>query len=189
VKRIAIFASGTGTNALKILEHLHGSTEMQVALLLTNKPDAPVVSIFENRGIDIEVVDRQSFYHSEKILYDLRKKRIDFIVLAGFLWLLPYNLVNVCEKRIINIHPALLPKFGGKGMYGMKVHEAVRAANEEESGITIHYVDERYDKGAVIFQAKCKVSAKDTPQDIAHKVQKLEHEYFPKIVEKLVRQA
>lgn len=185
---IAIFASGTGTNARKILAHFEGSTEVRVALIVSNRKDAPVLRAAEERGIDTLVIDRASFYDSASILEALNKYAIELIVLAGFLWLLPPYLVKAYHRRIINIHPALLPKFGGKGMYGHHVHEAVLNAGEKESGITIHLVDEEYDRGQALFQARCPVDAGDTPESLAGKVQLLEHHYFPLIIDQYIKE-
>lgn len=186
MKKIAIFASGAGSNARKIHEHFKQNAKVSVNIIVSNKPDAPVLEFAKNQKIDTQVIDRQSFYHSEKILYELQKREIDLIVLAGFLWLVPEYLVRGFENRIINIHPALLPKFGGKGMYGANVHRAVKAAGETETGITIHFVNEKFDDGAIIFRASCAVDETDTPESIAQKVHSLEHRYFPKVIEKLL---
>jgi phosphoribosylglycinamide formyltransferase-1 len=160
----------------------------KVALVISNKRDAPVLKMAEENGIDRLVIDRDYFYNSEEILTKLSEYNIDFIALAGFLWLIPEYLVQAFDKKIINIHPALLPKYGGKGMYGHHVHRAVKAAGETESGITIHYVNTKYDEGDIIFQASCALDKDDNPEEIARKVLALEHEYFPRIVEKLIEQ-
>lgn len=168
------------------MEYFQGSSDAQVSLLVCNKPDAPVLAIAESFGIDQALINRHGFYETNDLLDVLEKYGVDFIVLAGFLWLLPPYLVQEYSGRIVNIHPALLPKFGGKGMYGKHVHEAVVAAGETESGITIHQVDERYDEGQIVFQARCPVSADDTPADVARKVQQLEHRYYPEIIGQLL---
>ncbi|MFN7116774.1 MAG: phosphoribosylglycinamide formyltransferase [Saprospiraceae bacterium] len=186
MKNLAIFASGTGSNAKKIIEYFRENSNINVCLVVSNKKDAPVLDIARMNGIETRIISRKDFYETEDLLQQLRAYNIDFIVLAGFLWLLPGYLVQAYPRRIVNIHPALLPKYGGKGMYGMNVHEAVKAAGELESGITIHYVDENYDEGDIIFQKKCVLDANDTSKDIAQKVQLLEHEYFPKIIEQLL---
>lgn len=187
MKNIAIFASGTGTNAKKIIEHFEDVEDITVRLIVSNKADAPVLGIARAHHIETLLLDRQTFYQTTRTLEQLRQADIDFIVLAGFLWLMPSYLVKAFEGKMINIHPALLPKYGGKGMYGMKVHQAVAEAGEERTGITIHYVNEVYDEGEIIFQAACSLSPRDTPQEIARKVQRLEHRYFPAVVEKVIR--
>lgn len=187
MKKIAIFASGTGSNAGKIIEHFRDSAEAQVVLVISNKKDAGVLDIAHKNGIPTHIIDRRAFYESETLLDTLRKAEIDLIVLAGFLWLIPAYLVRAYEKKIINIHPALLPKYGGKGMYGMHVHEAVKASGETESGITIHFVNEHYDEGDIILQERCTLSPQDSPTDIARKVLQLEHRHFPEVVHQLIR--
>ncbi len=184
---IAIFASGTGSNAEKIIDYFRANTQIQVALVISNKPDAKVLDMAAANKIPTLVIDRQSFYSNNKILSDLSSHNIDFIVLAGFLWLTPKYLVEAFNKRIINIHPALLPKYGGKGMYGHHVHEAVKKANEPETGITIHFVNEFYDEGTTIFQARCPINTDDSPADIAKKVLTLEHYHLPRVIEQLLR--
>ncbi len=186
MKKLAIFASGTGSNARRIIEYFSGSGMVEVALVLSNKKDAGVLEIARSHGIPAMVFDRKMFYETGEVLDALRVHHIDFIVLAGFLWLAPPPLIATFPQRMVNIHPALLPKYGGKGMYGMHVHEAVKAAGETETGITIHYVNEHYDKGDFVFQMRCAVLPEDTPADIARKVQQLEHQYFPEIIAKLV---
>lgn len=186
MKKIAIFASGTGSNALKIIEHFSTISDAQVSLIISNNPTAPVLDIAKNHNIPSLVINRTGFYKTEDILANLATKAIDFIVLAGFMWLVPPYLVAAFPNKIINIHPALLPKFGGKGMYGMNVHKAVYAAKETETGITIHYVNEQYDEGNIIFQAKCSLEPSDTPDLIALKIRQLEHDNFPLVIEKLV---
>lgn len=186
MQHLAIFASGIGSNARKIIEHFAGHPKIQVALIISNKPTAPVLNIAKEFGIDAHVIQRQDFYKTENILKKLHTYNIDFIVLAGFLWLVPQYLVQSFEKRIVNIHPALLPKYGGKGMYGMNVHQAVKRNQEQESGITIHYVNERYDEGSIIYQAKCHLSPTDQAEDIARKVRNLEHTHFAPIIEEVI---
>lgn len=183
---IAIFASGTGSNARKIIGYFKNSPDVRVALVVSNKKDAGVLDIAHEHGIPAQVIDRQMFYETEDLLGILKKHEIGFIVLAGFLWLIPSYLVKKFEKKMVNIHPALLPKFGGKGMYGARVHEAVKESGEAETGITIHWVNEHYDAGDIVFQAKCPVSPEDSPADIAHKVQQLEHQYFPAVIDRLL---
>ncbi len=185
--QLAIFASGTGSNARRLIEHFKNSEVAQVALVVSNKPDAGVLEIAREHNIPIHLISRQSFYETEEILDVLKEKSVDFVVLAGFLWLIPAYFVRAFPQKIINIHPALLPKYGGKGMYGMRVHEAVKAAGDAETGITIHYVNEQYDEGNTIFQANCTLTPDDLPADIARKVQLLEHRHFPEIIENLVK--
>jgi len=184
---IAIFASGTGSNARKIMEYFAENDRARVVLVVSNKPDAGVLDIAHEHHVPTYVIGRKDFYETEELLDVLDKYRVDFIALAGFLWLVPTYLVRAFLKRIVNIHPALLPKFGGKGMYGNRVHEAVKAAGEHETGITIHFVNEHYDEGDIVFQATCSVEPGDTPDTIAHKVLKLEHRYFPEVIENILR--
>lgn len=183
---IAIFASGAGSNARKIIEHFQQSDKARVALVVSNKREAGVNAIAAGHGIPVHLINRAAFYEADDLLSVLATYEIDFIVLAGFLWLVPPYLVRAFPRRMVNIHPALLPKYGGKGMYGMKVHEAVKAAGETETGITIHFVDEHYDAGDVIFQARCPVAPSDSPADIAQKVHALEHRHFPQIIEQII---
>ncbi len=187
LKRIAIFASGSGSNAQKIMEHFKRSKEAEVAIVLSNRADAYVLQRADNFEVPTHVFNREEFYHSQSVITLLKNLEIDLIVLAGFLWLIPENLLHEYPKRIINLHPALLPKFGGKGMFGSKVHEAVLAAGEKESGITIHYVDEHFDEGEVIYQAKCDVDAGDNAESLAYKVHQLEHTHLPRIIEDLLK--
>lgn len=151
--------------------------------MLANKPDIYALTRAENLGLESVVFDRDDFRNSDRVLNELKKRGIDYIVLAGFLWLIPANLTEAYRGRILNIHPALLPKYGGKGMYGDNVHRAVIEAGEKESGITIHHVNEKYDSGDIVFQAKVPVTPDDTPESLAAKIHELEYEYFPKIVE------
>ncbi len=185
---IAIFASGTGSNARRIMEHFQHSDAVRVRLVVSNKADAGVLDIAREMGVETLIIHRESFYRSAAIVEDLRSRHISFIVLAGFLWLVPAYLVQAFPRAIVNIHPALLPKFGGKGMYGAHVHEAVKLAGEMETGITIHFVDERYDEGQTIFQARCPVLTSDTAADIARRVLTLEHRHFPVVIEQLLMQ-
>ena len=185
--KIAIFCSGSGSNAQKIIEYFQHSKDIEVAVLMSNKPDAFALERAKALHIPTFVFNRNDFYHSELVLEELRKRKIDWIILAGFLWLIPENLVQNFPDKIINIHPALLPKFGGKGMFGMHVHQAVVANKEKESGISIHYVNAKYDEGNIIFQASCPLLPTDTPEEVAKKVQVLEHQHFPGIIEALIR--
>ena len=186
VKNIAILASGAGSNAQKILEYFSDRMDIAVRLIVSNKPEAGVLNIAKLASVDTLVVSRDSFYSSTDLLVELDKYNIDFIVLAGFLWLIPPYLIQHYPERIINIHPALLPKYGGKGMYGHFVHEAVHLAKETHSGITIHYVNEKYDEGSIVFQERCEILPSDQPEDIARKVQVLEHFYYPTVIDQLV---
>jgi phosphoribosylglycinamide formyltransferase 1 len=191
VKRIALFASGSGSNAEKIAAYLANQSEITISFVLSNNPKAGVIDR-ARRGFNAEqhvpvvLFDRKTFYETEQITQLLLNQEIDLIVLAGFMWLMPPGLVQAFPDKIINIHPALLPKFGGKGMYGHFVHEAVVAAGETESGITIHYVNEHYDEGQIIFQASCSVAPTDSPEDVARKIQVLEHEHYPRVVAELL---
>lgn len=186
MKRIAIFASGSGSNAEKIINYFQDNELVQVDLLLTNNPQAGIIERGRRLSIPTIIFDKKSFAKTDKIVEILKKQEIDWVILAGFLWLIPANLVKAYPNKIINIHPALLPKYGGKGMWGHFVHEAVHANKDTESGITIHYVNEHYDEGEVIFQAKCEIVEGDSPEDIAAKVQVLEHKHFPEVIEKLI---
>lgn len=182
---IAIFASGTGSNAVKIIEYFREKPHYQF-IVLSNKKDAPVLEKAQNLGIKTWTFGKQDFYENSKVLDILKEQKVDFVVLAGFLWLVPEHIVKHFTNKIINLHPALLPKYGGKGMFGHKVHEAVIQAKEKESGITIHYVNERYDEGSIIFQAQCQVNEGDTPESLASKIHALEHEHLPRVLEKLL---
>ena len=186
MKKIAIFASGKGSNARKIIEYFEDNENVDVRLIVSNKKNAGVLDMGPEFVIPTKILSRKEFYDTQTLVKDLKTYEIDLIVLAGFLWLIPDYLVRNFRRKIINIHPALLPKYGGKGMYGMNVHEAVHAAQEKESGITIHFVNNEYDKGAVIFQESCAIFPSDRPQDIADKVLKLEHQYFPRVIGKLL---
>ena len=183
---IAIFASGTGSNARKIIEYFAQNDRAQVVLVVSNKPDAGVLDIAQAHRIPTHVIGRKSFYETEDLLAVLDRHQVDFIALAGFLWLIPPYLVQAFSRKMVNIHPALLPKYGGKGMFGKHVHEAVKAAGEHETGITIHFVNEHYDEGDIVFQATCPIAPEDTPETIAHDVQQLEHRYFPEIIERIL---
>ena len=186
-KNIAIFASGSGTNAENIIRYFQENDLIRVALVLSNRSDAYVLERAYRLQVPSEVFLKEEWASGERILAVLDKHHIDFIVLAGFLVRVPEVLLHAYPNKIINIHPALLPKFGGKGMYGDRVHEAVVAAGETESGITIHYINEHYDEGDTVFQAKCPVLPDDSVADVAQKVHALEYEYYPLIIEKLLR--
>jgi phosphoribosylglycinamide formyltransferase-1 len=184
-KKIAVFASGAGTNAKKIITFFHNHESIIVRLIVCNKKGAGVIDVANANGVEVLMIAREKFLN-EGYVDQLQLFEIDFIVLAGFLWKIPQILIDHFRNKIINIHPSLLPKYGGKGMYGLKVHEAVIAAGETKSGITIHYVDEHYDNGDIIFQAECDVLKDDTADTLAFRVHSLEHEFFPKVIEKCV---
>lgn len=186
MKNIAIFASGTGSNATKFVEHFKAHDNIRISLIVSNKSSAKVLEMAAKNNIPTQVISRDYFYKSEKVLEDFAQYPIDYIVLAGFLWLIPAYLVKAFPKRIVNIHPALLPLYGGKGMYGHHVHEAVHKAQEKQSGMTIHYVNEHYDEGNIIFQATCNLTPEDTPQDIAQKVLQLEHQHYSTVIDRLL---
>lgn len=185
-KKIAIFASGSGSNAENIIRYFQKSDSVEVSLVLSNKSDAYVLERAHRLKVPCNVFPKEEWISGDEILAILQEYRIDFIVLAGFLVRVPDLILHAYPDKIINIHPALLPKFGGKGMYGDRVHEAVVAAGEKESGITIHYINENYDEGNTIFQATCPVLPNDTPDDVAEKVHALEYEHFPKIIELII---
>ncbi len=183
--KVAIFASGRGSNALKIIEHSASKTTFEVALIVSNKSEAPILLEAHAAGIPTLILEKERFYKTTEYSRLLKARGIDAIVLAGFLWLIPIHLIQSFEGKIINIHPSLLPKYGGKGMYGSHIHEAVSRAKERRTGITIHYVNEEYDKGKIILQACTQIDEHDTPAIIAQKVLRLEHYYFPRAVEGL----
>ena len=197
---VAIFASGTGTNAEKIIKRFNSpgkniqpnaindhSHNAKISLVVCNKPGAGVLQVAANANIETLIIEKEQFFRGDHYLPALKRNQIDFIILAGFLWKIPAELIKAYPNRIVNIHPALLPKHGGKGMYGNKVHEAVLAAGDKESGITIHYVDELYDHGNVIFQATCTVSQDDTAETLAQKIHSLEHLHYPRVLEELLQ--
>jgi phosphoribosylglycinamide formyltransferase-1 len=186
-KRIAIFASGSGSNAQKIMEHFKRSNDVEVSLVLTNNPDSFVLQRADNFEVPSHVFDKKEFYESDKVVTLIKNLNIDLIVLAGFLWLIPENLLTSFPNKIINIHPALLPKFGGKGMYGDRVHHAVLEAKEQESGITIHFVNSEFDEGEIIHQSRFRIEKEDDLKMIKFKVQQLEHHHFPKVIEGLIK--
>ena len=185
-QKIAIFASGSGSNAEQIALYFAQNANVEVALIFSNNPKAGVIERARRLHIPVVLFDKKTFYDTPKIIQILQNEQIDLIVLAGFMMLIPEALVKAFPNKIVNIHPALLPKFGGQGMYGHFVHQAVVAAGENESGITIHYVNEHYDEGTIIFQAKCPVLPTDTPDDVAQKIHVLEHRHYPEIIEKLI---
>jgi len=185
MKRIAIFVSGGGTNLQRIAEYFGGNKDVEISLVVCNNPNAYAMTRAEKLNIPCKLIDRTVF-KSENFARELAHMNLDLIVLAGFLWLIPNTIISLFPNKIINIHPALLPKYGGKGFYGEHVHEAVVAAHETESGITIHYVNEHYDSGNIIHQAKVKVSPDDTAETLAAKIHTLEYEYYPKVIENLL---
>ncbi|MCB0487289.1 MAG: phosphoribosylglycinamide formyltransferase [Cyclobacteriaceae bacterium] len=183
--RIAVFASGSGTNAERIFEHFKNHDSIEVALLLSNNAEAYALKRAANANVPSKIFSRQEFREGT-VLQWLKEAEITHIVLAGFLWLVPSELISSYSDRIINIHPALLPKYGGKGMYGSKVHEAVKLAEEKETGITIHLVNEKYDEGRTLFQTSVEISPTDTPDEIASKVHQLEYAHYPEVIEKWI---
>jgi len=185
MKRIVIFASGSGSNAENIYDYFSNNNLVDITYILTNNPNATVIERAKRLGVKYRVFDKEEFRSDIKFI-EFLKEAADLIVLAGFLWKIPESLIKAFPDKIINIHPALLPKYGGKGMYGMNVHKAVVANKELETGITIHYVNENYDEGAIIFQAKTPVLAADTPEDVVAKIHKLEFKHFPEIIEKVL---
>lgn len=183
---IAIFASGSGSNAENIATYFKENKQLNISLFMTNKPDAFVIQRAKKLGIPYEIFNKKDFYLSNNVLNILKQNEVEFVVLAGFLWLVPENLIDAYPKKIVNIHPALLPAYGGKGMFGDHVHRAVVENKEKETGITIHYVNKEYDKGDIIFQAKCPIEPTDTPEMIAAKVHELEYRYYPEVIERIL---
>jgi phosphoribosylglycinamide formyltransferase 1 len=186
--RIAIFASGSGSNAEKIIQYFSDHPSIEVVLLLSNNPTAFALARAKNYGVATQTFNRTEYSQGEVMLGWLKEKDVSHIVLAGFLWLIPSYLIQAFPEKIINIHPALLPNFGGKGMFGMKVHEAVKAAGEVETGITIHLVNEKYDDGKVVFQGRCAIDKTCSAEEIAEKVHALEYEHYPKEIERWIAQ-
>lgn len=203
ILKLAVFASGAGSNAEKIIASSHSSQslgtdflqkekreeeiEWKVSLIVCNNPNAGVLKIAADNGVQVLMIDKERFLHGDNYLAELQNHKIDFIILAGFLWKIPLALIQAYQKKIINIHPALLPKYGGAGMYGNKVHESVIAASEKQSGITIHYVDELYDHGEIIFQAVCTVNDTDNAKTLAQKIHTLEHAHYPAVIHSLMQ--
>ncbi|MCC7246016.1 MAG: phosphoribosylglycinamide formyltransferase [Saprospiraceae bacterium] len=185
-KSIAIFASGGGSNARRIMEYFKDHPTIRVALVVCNKTGAGVLNIADEFGVPTQLIDRHGFYQTEDLRDVLQQYQIQFIALAGFLWLVPAWLIRAYPRRILNIHPALLPEFGGKGMYGHFVHEAVKTAGKTHSGMTIHFANEHYDEGDIVFQATCVLHPDDTPDDIARKVLELEHRHFAPVIEQVL---
>lgn len=188
--QIAVFASGAGSNAQKIIQHFNENSSgiARVGLIVCNKPGAGVLQIAADAGIPAIIIERERFLKGDGYVPELQQHGIGFVVLAGFLWKVPITLIDAFPRRIVNIHPALLPKWGGKGMYGAFVHQAVIGAGEAESGITIHFVDEHYDHGDTIFQASCPVENGDTPETLAQKVHVLEHQHYPRVIEQILKE-
>jgi phosphoribosylglycinamide formyltransferase-1 len=185
---IAIFASGKGSNAEQIINYFSSSTQVKIKLIVTNNENAGIVDIANNYKKNLQLISKATLTNYAAQFVDfLKTEKVDLIILAGFLLKIPEELVNAFPNRIINIHPSLLPKFGGKGMYGKHVHEAVIAANETQSGITIHLVNEEYDKGKIILQQTCIIDQNETPLSLAKKIQELEHEFLPIAVEQIVK--
>lgn len=184
---LAIFASGTGSNAQKIIDYFRGPGCIRVSLLVCNNPDAYVLQIAASENIPSLIIKRERFFNGDAYLPELQKNNIAFIALAGFLWKIPDPVIEAYPNTIVNIHPALLPAYGGKNMYGIKVHEAVIRSGDKESGITIHYVDGEYDNGDIIFQKKCTIDKNDTAETLAQKIHRLEHENYAPVIEKLIK--
>jgi len=185
-KNIAIFASGTGSNAVNICKYFTNRSDIQAKTLVCNKTKAQVIQNVKPYNLQILLIDKTDFEHPEKLIEQLQKQAIDLLVLAGFLWLIPEAMIKAFPDKIINLHPALLPKYGGKGMYGAKVHQAVLENKESESGITIHYVNEQYDEGNIIFQAKTQIKPGETIESLSQKIHQLEYKHFPKVIEDLL---
>jgi len=185
---IAIFASGAGSNARRIIEHFRNHSSVKISLIVCNKPGAGVLNIAAENRVPSLIIEKEQFFRGNAYVDELKKAEIDFIVLAGFLWKVPSALIKAYPEKIINIHPALLPKYGGKGMYGSFVHEAVISAKEKESGITIHFVDELYDHGSHIFQVTCPIMPDDNAETLARRIHQLEHKYYPEVIEKLLKE-
>ncbi len=183
-KQVAVFASGAGTNAANLIQYFKNHPSITISYIVCNKPEAGVLDIAKENHIPTLLIEKERFFRGDAYLPILHEHHIDFIVLAGFLWKIPIALIQAYPEKIVNIHPALLPKYGGKGMYGMNVHNAIVSNKEKETGITIHLVDEIYDNGKILFQAKCPVSENDTPENVAHNIHTLEYAHFPEQVEK-----
>ena len=187
MKHVSIFASGSGTNTENIIRFFHKNDFVKVTQVFTNNKNAKVIDRCKTLNVKCIVFDREDFFKTEKIL-NVLKETTDFIILAGFLWKVPMNIIAAFEQKIVNVHPALLPKYGGKGMYGMNIHKKVIENKEKETGITIHYVNEKYDDGAIVFQESVELSPLDTDNEVAKKIHLLEMEHFPKVIEKLLMQ-
>jgi phosphoribosylglycinamide formyltransferase 1 len=187
IKGITIFASGAGSNASRIIDYFRNSTLARVCLVICNKPGAGVIGIAGKEGIPVLLIEKERFFKGDGYLPEIRQAGTNLIVLAGFLWKIPQALIDAYPRRIINIHPALLPKYGGRGMYGQYVHESVLNAGEMESGITIHYVDEYYDNGDILFQTACPVLDTDSPESLANRIHQLEHLHYPLVIDDLLK--
>jgi formyltetrahydrofolate-dependent phosphoribosylglycinamide formyltransferase len=187
-RKIALFASGNGTNAAKLIHHFKENPAVEIVLLVCNKPGAGVIQIAEQEGIKVLIIEKEPWFRGDGYVEELKNKKIDYLILAGFLWKIPSSVLQNWSGKILNIHPALLPKYGGKGMYGKYVHEAVLASGDKESGITIHVVDEQYDHGPAVFQAVCPVLPEDSAETLGNRIQELEHRYYAEIVEKFISQ-
>lgn len=186
IAKIAIFVSGKGTNAQKIIQYFQNRKDIEVSLVCSNNPRSEVLELAHSLNINQLIFNKETLNSPEGVILFLNEKGITHVVLAGFLWLVPVHLIEIFKNKIINIHPALLPKYGGKGMFGLNVHEAVKAAGERETGITIHLVNERYDEGQYLFQEKVDLTGAETAQEIAQKVQELEHQYYPRVIERWI---
>lgn len=184
--KLAIFASGSGTNAENLIKHFKNSQLANITLVLSNNKNAQVLQRAKKHDVKTLIFSRKELYETDYIV-EILKEKADFIILAGFLWRIPRSLIEAYPDGIVNIHPALLPKYGGKGMYGMRVHETVKENGEKESGISVHYVNERYDEGNIICQKKISIIPEDSPNDIAAKIHQLEYKYFPIVIENLLR--
>ncbi|MEA3504829.1 MAG: phosphoribosylglycinamide formyltransferase [Bacteroidota bacterium] len=186
MKRVAIFASGNGTNSEAIINHFKNSNKINISAVFSNNANAFVLQRARRHGIATKIFDREDFYNSNKVMSQLKEMEIDFIILAGFMWLIPQYLITQYSSKIINIHPALLPNYGGKGMYGDRVHKKIIENGEKTSGITIHFVNNKYDDGQIIFQTKCNIDDSDTPETLAEKIHKLEHQHYPTVIESTI---
>ncbi len=182
MENIAVLASGSGTNAENIMSFFENSKDFRIRIIISNKKDAFVLKRANKFGVENRYFPKSKFYEDKFLINFLKEKKIDFVILAGFLLLVPKPVISYYKNRIVNIHPALLPKYGGKGMYGMRVHEAVINNNERQSGITIHFVNENYDEGGIIFQAVCDITVDDTAESLATKIHELEYQFFPKVI-------
>jgi phosphoribosylglycinamide formyltransferase 1 len=187
IQGISIFASGAGSNASRIIDYFRNSTLARVCLVICNKPGAGVIGIAGKEGIPVLIIEKERFFKGDGYLPEIRQAGTNLIVLAGFLWKIPQALIDAYPRRIINIHPALLPKYGGRGMYGQYVHESVLNAGEMESGITIHYIDEHYDNGDILFQTACPVLDTDSPESLANRIHQLEHLHYPLVIDDLLK--
>ena len=186
-KKIVIFASGSGTNAENIIKHFQKTKNIEVAAVLSNRRSAGALKKAHDLGVKSLLFDKEAFYQTNDVLNILKDIKPDLIVLAGFLWLFPSNIIQEFPDKIINIHPALLPKYGGKGMYGAKVHESIIANKEKESGISIHYVNEKYDEGNIIFQASTRIENDDNAESLAEKIHQLEYQHLPEVIQQLLK--